>query len=697
MRMYYSDYFETEPAKLELEEENGACDIEIISEWLLAAIPKTRVDAYPMYMLLKEVFRRFLKKESRIISKQIDELQKQLELTKISLSRKEEEGEVLREQLVKSESEVERLTMISNEYQNLKASFEQSESLRKLRESELKELQEKMIKEQQILIQRAEDKQRELNASHVAELKAQAHRYDQQMHDLLANAQSSNKRLLEVELQNKDLSRELESLRQQLNHALSSSPSTVVENDPVPSLPNPDGIKAFLTDAEIVDEVYMVFTDLSRTKQQSVKPGRTLNHVKELDWQVNAEQGSDKIESDLWSCLGHMLGNHMKIAPGTSFAHFLQELVFLLENHVAKVKDMETKVAEYEARASELREEISRLKAREEELLQNARVEVEPAAPKLARAGSIKDEMLKKQPSLQETATNVRRASYRIDNKIFKGKKISPARFDQVIQLAAAIYEGKALADAVDDRENNQRQSMPEYIREFLINKFGLRSIALANLQSLILGVEKFAEGEAANLRVRTFGLVSGILFHPFWHEDLSDFIVGALSFLLNLNSIKESLDNVRNQNPCIDPTSAIQATIKSWLKYGFGQFPEKLEVELQECVKKNDGDLPMHEWMAKMTEVWLAKSEEHDKYLRSKFIEHDTNGDNVLDLGEFEMLVRDVGGDGVEVERFHISKLFMQALQENSRLKGTDDSEDAMCPEAFVKVARRARLGLKT
>ncbi|EKX39443.1 hypothetical protein GUITHDRAFT_114403 [Guillardia theta CCMP2712] len=700
MRMYYSDYLETEPAKLELEEENGACDIELLSEWLLSAIPKTRVDAYPMLLLLKDVFRRFVKKESRIISKQIDELQRQLELTRISLARKEEENESLRENLSKSEGEVARLTGISSEYQNLKTIFEQSENLRKQRENELKELQEQMAKEQQVLMQKAEDKQREMKAFHDADMRSQANRHDQQMHEVIASAESTSKRLMEVELLNKNLQLEVESLKKQLNQALASDhPSTVTESDPLQTWQSPDSLKAFLTHAEIVDQLYSVFIDMSHAGEQTQSTGK-FDRVKQVDWEVVAQQAQGKLASDFWSSLAHMMGNHIKKVPGTSFAHFLQELVSLLEKNMERITEMESKIAEYEANEAQMREEISQLKKREEEYQERAKAEETRAAtPEPAAATEmVRTESMKRMPTVKDNLLQMRRASFRIDNKIFRGKKITAARFDQVIQLSAAIYEGKALADTVDDREHNQRQSMPEYIREFLINKFGLRSIALTNLQSLILGVEKFSEGENFNLRVKTFGLVSGILYHPYWHEDLSDFVVGALAFLFNLNSIKESLDNIRNQNPCIDPTAAMQATMKAWLKYGFGQFPEKMEEEIGETIKKHEGDLPLHEWMAMMTQVWLQKSEEHDRFLRGKFEEHDTNGDNVLDLQEFEMLVMDVGGGHAQdPNRYHVSKLFMQALQENSKLKGTDDSEDAMCPEAFVKVARRARLGMST
>ena len=58
----------------------------------------------------------------------------------------------------------------------------------------------------------------------------------------------------------------------------------------------------------------------------------------------------------------------------------------------------------------------------------------------------------------------------------------------------------------------NKRTPYPEFIRDYMITKYGLKSIALTNLDSLIKTSLKHAQTDA---RVQLFGMISGILLVP--------------------------------------------------------------------------------------------------------------------------------------------------------------------------------------
>jgi len=58
----------------------------------------------------------------------------------------------------------------------------------------------------------------------------------------------------------------------------------------------------------------------------------------------------------------------------------------------------------------------------------------------------------------------------------------------------------------------NKRTPFPEFIRDYMITKYGLKSIALTNLDSLIKTSLKHAQ---TDVRVQLFGMISGILLVP--------------------------------------------------------------------------------------------------------------------------------------------------------------------------------------
>ena len=110
---------------------------------------------------------------------------------------------------------------------------------------------------------------------------------------------------------------------------------------------------------------------------------------------------------------------------------------------------------------------------------------------------------------------------------------------------------------------------------------------------------------------------------------------------------------------------------------------------------RREGGQLRLHEWIELLCETWLGAAEAMDRDLRGIFVQHDSNGDGVLDLDEFRGLINALLGSGNEsVDDRQISRLFAEALEESSAMKAEDEPEDdVMMPEAFVRVARRARL----
>lgn len=69
-------------------------------------------------------------------------------------------------------------------------------------------------------------------------------------------------------------------------------------------------------------------------------------------------------------------------------------------------------------------------------------------------------------------------------------KPINPSILHKIIY---DLFEDKRNADIVDDRDNNPRQNLPEFLYESYINKYGLKSLADKNLWVLAISIEKHA------------------------------------------------------------------------------------------------------------------------------------------------------------------------------------------------------------
>lgn len=72
----------------------------------------------------------------------------------------------------------------------------------------------------------------------------------------------------------------------------------------------------------------------------------------------------------------------------------------------------------------------------------------------------------------------------------------------------------------------NNRQPFPDYLNDFLLQKYGLQSIVTKQLDSLISNVHSMG---AANYRVALFGRLLGLLDPGRYCPRLADFVVKVL------------------------------------------------------------------------------------------------------------------------------------------------------------------------
>ena len=106
----------------------------------------------------------------------------------------------------------------------------------------------------------------------------------------------------------------------------------------------------------------------------------------------------------------------------------------------------------------------------------------------------------------------------------------------------AAIYEGKVVADELMDKQKRPREpeAMPDFLKNFFIRQYGLKSIALKNLQNLAAGVRKECDN---NTRLKLFGQLSGMIEPDEYEDGKCNVILEGLKALFPADQIKERLE----------------------------------------------------------------------------------------------------------------------------------------------------------
>jgi hypothetical protein len=92
-----------------------------------------------------------------------------------------------------------------------------------------------------------------------------------------------------------------------------------------------------------------------------------------------------------------------------------------------------------------------------------------------------------------------------------------------------SIFEGKVVSDELMDKTGRPRDSMPEFLKNFFIRQYGLKSIAVKNLANLAAGIRK---EEASNLRLHLFGVLSGIIQPEKFTDGKCDMLLAGIKAL---------------------------------------------------------------------------------------------------------------------------------------------------------------------
>ena len=101
LRVYYGDYLGVSPAQKPrfADIAETTLDCEDWLEWIRHATPRTRLDAYPLLLVCKDLLDRFVRRELRLVSRRTSELEAELMRARSDIAAQACELDTLRNRL----------------------------------------------------------------------------------------------------------------------------------------------------------------------------------------------------------------------------------------------------------------------------------------------------------------------------------------------------------------------------------------------------------------------------------------------------------------------------------------------------------------------------------------------------------------------------------------------------------------------
>mmetsp|Transcript_27238 Transcript_27238/g.59485 ORF Transcript_27238/g.59485 Transcript_27238/m.59485 type:complete len:1001 (-) Transcript_27238:277-3279(-) len=246
----------------------------------------------------------------------------------------------------------------------------------------------------------------------------------------------------------------------------------------------------------------------------------------------------------------------------------------------------------------------------------------------------------------------------------------------QILKIIAQIYTEKIVVDQVDDRERNPRVSLPVFVYDWHLNRYGLRNLAEMNLMDMIASTRHWA---GSSLKVKLFGQFCGVVRSDHSTLEHLNFYLYCMQVLsANVALLFPELEDavfwlkplrVLDVVRAVFPAFGDAATLRQFMA-------SKVEPLMDNRTKMYDADKVLY----MLLEEWQRRAERNTAQLKALFRAGDSDADGLLTYDEFLSVVR--LADGLRSER-EIVRMYREAL-----LLSPDG--ETIDPESFVRVARQ-------
>jgi len=255
--------------------------------------------------------------------------------------------------------------------------------------------------------------------------------------------------------------------------------------------------------------------------------------------------------------------------------------------------------------------------------------------------------------------------------------------YDNVVRLIHEAYEVKILADLSDDSSGRNRQPFVDFMRDFMVRKYGLKSIAMKHVGEIYASVEKNHE---KSLTIRAFGHASGMLEPDTWSARVSDFMLAILMKTCEiegraLSTISEWL-NADKEAGVSEDAAIFAASEVSTFKCSF-LLVNDATIDAVRALPRNElGQIFVNELLLWACDFLKKSQVQVRNGFMKVFVANDKNGDGVLELYEFTEMIKQIIAPSEEVSERHICELYDEASALDN-----DGDPDSISKEAFAEL----------
>jgi hypothetical protein len=133
-----------------------------------------------------------------------------------------------------------------------------------------------------------------------------------------------------------------------------------------------------------------------------------------------------------------------------------------------------------------------------------------------------------------------------------KKPKVKPLPISKTLDNIAGIYEKKVKADAVDDAKDNDRDSLPEFLQDFFLQMYGMKSMARKKKAQFKAGVMHNIDD---NSRCKWFAALTNWLPEDAFGEQTIPYrknAIDAYLFVMQRVFPPASIEELLDDDPCL-------------------------------------------------------------------------------------------------------------------------------------------------
>ena len=133
-----------------------------------------------------------------------------------------------------------------------------------------------------------------------------------------------------------------------------------------------------------------------------------------------------------------------------------------------------------------------------------------------------------------------------------KKPKVKPLPISKTLDNIAGIYEKKVKADAVDDAKDNDRDSLPEFLQDFFLQMYGMKSMARKKKAQFKAGVMHNIDD---NIRCKWFAALTNWLPEDAFGEQTIPYrknAIDAYLFVMQRVFPPASIEELLDDDPCL-------------------------------------------------------------------------------------------------------------------------------------------------